>query len=208
MGGGCDLRAYESPVCNGAAHAGNEGHASTVPEPDHLARDGLGRHEDTRDVDLKHLVAVLGSVLDRRGLLLDARRGDQAVQPVPLRGDALDYLIKVVDVPHVDLVVAQRDSQVVPGPLSHDGEGRVRRGLGEPVNGMDCDSLCQCPPRVGQGTRQASCLPVAPASSNASACTSPRPLAAPVTITTFPLRENSGSVGIAKVSLLCKENPV
>lgn len=91
----------------GAAHGRDHGNAATAAMSDHLLGDGLRGHEDTRDVDLKHGVRVLGRVLQRRRLLLDTSRGNQAVQLALLLRNAPDDLVQALDISDVDLSVVE-----------------------------------------------------------------------------------------------------
>lgn len=73
----------------------------------HLLRHRLGRHEHARDIDLEYGIGVLGGKFQRRGFLLDARGGNQAVEAAVLRGDIRDDLVQVVDGADVDAAVAE-----------------------------------------------------------------------------------------------------
>lgn len=95
------------PIRNNRAHTRNHDYRPPVPESEHLLRHRLSRHEHARDVDFKHHVRVLGRVLQRRGFLLDPRRGDQAVQSPVLVAYASDDSVQVVHISHVDLLVIQ-----------------------------------------------------------------------------------------------------
>ena len=110
------------PVRNRPAHAGDHGNAASIPEPDDLLRDRLRRHEHPRHVDREHGVGVLGRVVERGRLLLDARRGQQPVQAALRVADRLDGLLQVRDVAHVDAPVVERRAEFFGGALLDAGE--------------------------------------------------------------------------------------
>ena len=64
------------PIGNCTAHTGNHGNAAPVSKANHLLGHGLCGHEHTSHIDFEHGVAVLGRILQGRGLLLDARRSN------------------------------------------------------------------------------------------------------------------------------------
>jgi hypothetical protein len=101
------------PIGNGAAHTGDHGDAATVSEANHLLGNGLGGHEHAGDVDLEHGVAVLGRVLQSRGLLLDTGGGDKTVHAALGVGDVLDDAVQELSVANIDAAVVQLGAQLL-----------------------------------------------------------------------------------------------
>lgn len=93
------------PVGDRAGHAGNECHASTIAELDHLLRNCLGSHEDTSNVHLKHSIGILGLVLERWCFLLNPGSCHQTVHPSFDARNVFDDLVKPIDVSYIDLSV-------------------------------------------------------------------------------------------------------
>ena len=109
------------PIGNGATHTGDHGDATAVAKANHLLGHGLRGHEHARDVDLEHGVAVLGRVLERRGLLLDPGGGHQAIHAALGVGNALDAAVQQLGVTHIDAAVLQLRAQLL-GTLLDFGE--------------------------------------------------------------------------------------
>ena len=75
---------------------------------------------------LEHGVGILGRVLQRRRLLLDARRRNEPVELPLAVADALDDPVETLHVPDVDLPVMQRRPQFLGRPPLHPVEVRTR----------------------------------------------------------------------------------
>jgi hypothetical protein len=134
-GGRVNLRADEAAVGDGAAHAGDEDHAAGALEADHLAGNCLGGHEDAGDVDAEHAVAVLGGVVQGRGLLLDAGGGEEAVDAAVLVGDTLDEGVEVGLLADIGAVVG--DGGVELGLCAGGDTGKVLTGLLQAVDDVN-----------------------------------------------------------------------
>jgi hypothetical protein len=130
-------RAY--PIRNRPAHTRNHDYTSAISKFDHLFRTRLGRHEDTRDIDLEHAIRIFRSVVQRRGLLLDTRCSDEAIEASFRVRDVLDDLVECGDVADVDLTVVEGGVEVFLGALGDLVE--VGGGLGESVECVDWERL-------------------------------------------------------------------
>lgn len=117
------------PVGNRAAHRRDHGNGATTAMLDHLLRYGLSCHEDSGDlfgaistdmiqnlswkrsyIHLEHRVRVLGRILQRRCLLLNTSRRNQAIK-LPLRlANTSNDLIQLWNITHINLSVVQRSS--------------------------------------------------------------------------------------------------
>lgn len=190
-------------ICNGCTHGRNKGHGSAITVLDHLLSHRLRSHEDAGDVDFEHGVGVLCGVLERTGFLLNASGGHQPIHPALLVRDALDKLVEARHIADVDLAVVQRRAQLV-GRAALDAV-EVFGWLGQSVQtvywiGVNRFHVSPRRPeptlcvysRAFASNDGREDLPVAPASQSPSACTRPRPRAAPVTRTTLSLSANSG----------------
>lgn len=75
------------------------------PKANHLPRHRLRSHKHPRHIHLQQPVRIVRRVLQRRRLLLHARRGDEPVQP-PVRGrNRLDDLVEQACVADVNATV-------------------------------------------------------------------------------------------------------
>lgn len=124
------------PIRDTPAHARNKHNTSPRSEPNHLLRRRLCRHEHARDVHLEHTVRILGCILQRWRLLLDACRCDQPVEPPVLGGNVRHYLGQGGGISHVDLAVVEGGAQLVLRLCLELGE--FFRGLGQAVQCIDC----------------------------------------------------------------------
>lgn len=88
-----------------AAHAGDEHHRARAFVLPHPARDRRGGHEYARVVDFDHAVHVGDGVFGGRTYLLDAGRGDQAVEALVLGGDFERQGVDLVGVAYVAFCV-------------------------------------------------------------------------------------------------------
>lgn len=101
------------PIGDSATHTGDHGDATAVPKANHLLGHGLSGHKHTRDINFEHCVAVLGRILERRGLLLDTSGSNQAVHAALCVGDSLDDAVQQLCVTHIDATVLQLGSQIL-----------------------------------------------------------------------------------------------
>lgn len=122
----------------GAAHAGNESHAPTVLESDHLLRDCLRGHKHARHINLENAIRVFGKIIESRDLLLDTSRSDQTVHTTLLIANVGNNLLQRVDVPDIDLPIVQTSAQFILSTLLYRPE-RFRR-LGQTVQGVHCST--------------------------------------------------------------------
>lgn len=109
------------PIGDSTTHTSDHSNAPPIAKANHLLSHRLRRHEHARDINLEHGVAVLGRVLQCRGLLLDAGRGDQAVHAALGVGDVLDDAVEQFCVTHVDTTVMQFSAEIL-GALLDLGE--------------------------------------------------------------------------------------
>jgi hypothetical protein len=130
-------RAY--PIRNRPAHTRNHDYTSAISKFDHLFRTRLGRHEDTRDIDLEHAIRVFRRVVQCWRFLLNPRCGDEAIEASLRVCNVLDDLVECGDVADVDLAVVERGLEVFLGALGDLVE--VGRGLGESVECVYCRRL-------------------------------------------------------------------
>lgn len=119
------------PIRNMPTHRRNERHTPSIPMPNHLLRNRLRRHHDPRDIDRKHPIRVLSRILQRRRLLLDPRRSNQAIHPTLRIRDCAHDLVQRRHIPHVNLPIMQRGPQLLSRPLLDAEE--VRAGLRQAV---------------------------------------------------------------------------
>lgn len=89
------------------AHARNEQYRPLPLVIEHLARCGGGRVEDAVVVDLHDFVQGRLRVFEGALQVVDACGGDQAVQPLILRGDFREDVVDLWCVAHVDASVFQ-----------------------------------------------------------------------------------------------------
>lgn len=173
------------PIGDSATHTSDHSNATPIAKTNHLLSHRLRSHEHASNINLEHGVAVLGRVLQRRRLLLDTGRSDEAVHAALGVGDVLDDAVEQFCVTHVDAAVVQFCAEIL-GALLDLGEfgglvlldGMFERGVG---------GWC----RTGS-SRRSRAYTFAPASSRASVWVRPRPRPAPETQTTLPARLNSG----------------
>lgn len=118
---GCVHRATYS-VRDRAAHARNHDNTTALTKPNHLFRSGLCRHESARNVDFKHGVRVFGRIVQRWRLLLDAGRGDKAIEAAMRGGDLLDDAVQMLDLTNVDAAVVQLRVELRDGAFLDAGE--------------------------------------------------------------------------------------
>ena len=126
-------RAYS--IGNGAAHAANQTHTSATSVLYHLARRGLRGHKDTGHVDLQNVVDLFGWIFNGRDFLLNASCGYETVKTTMLVPYGLDSCIQTWDVTDVSLMVVERCTEVVGGPLGNFMENRRR--LRKAVEGVN-----------------------------------------------------------------------
>lgn len=112
-------RADKAPVGDGPAHAGDQNQAALLLALDELPCYGLRSHKGAGDIDPQHLVRVFCRVLECWRFLLDASRGNEAVNPPGSLCDATDNLVERLLVPNVDTVVCQAGPQLGFSPGCH-----------------------------------------------------------------------------------------
>lgn len=197
------------PIRDTPTHTRNHHNTPPISKPYHLLRHRLRTHEHTRDIHLKHAIRILGSVVQRRGFLLDSSCGDQAIEASLGVGNLLHNRVEGGHVAHVDLAVCEGGVELGFGAR---GDGvEVRTGFGEAIEGVDyyiietVSQICSCGIRNDGVCRLASgfgYVPFAPASRRASACVRPRPRAAPETSTTLFARLNSNRPVVAILEIM------
>lgn len=191
-----DSRRIHAAVGYRARHGRNHADAARRLEPHHLTSRRLRRHEASRHVNREHALRLLDRVVERGRLKVDASGRNQPVQLALGVGNGRESLVERGHVAHVDLVVLERGAELVGGSLGYAREvaGGVLEGRGEAIDAVDCKSIelgfADWRKYENQGCQN---VPVAPASSRASACTRPRPRAPPDTTTTLSCMLKSGS---------------
>jgi len=128
--------ANQPAIGNGPAHARNQHNTPRRLELYHRLGRRLRRHEYPGDVDREHAVGVLGRVFQGRGFLLDARRGDESVEPAVLLGDFVDDGRQARYVADVNLAVFEGGVEL--GLCAGGDDVEVWGRLGEDVEGVDC----------------------------------------------------------------------
>lgn len=101
------------PIGDRATHTGDHGDATSISKTNHLLGHSLGSHEHARDVDFEHGVAVLGRVLQSRGLLLDTGSRDQAIHATFGVGDVVDDAVEQLGVTDVNAAVVQFCAEIL-----------------------------------------------------------------------------------------------
>lgn len=134
--GGIVCRADKPFVGNGTGHAGNHGHRPAIAKAKHLLGNGLRRHEDAGDVDFKHGVGVHSGIVKSRSFLLHTGATKEAVKTALGIADTSNDLIEPGNIAEVDWGVVQLSTKLNPGALLY--AGKLGRGFGQTVKGVDC----------------------------------------------------------------------
>lgn len=188
-----------------AAHARNHNNTTPITKPNHLLCSRLRRHKSACNINLKHGVRVLCCIFQCRRLLLDASGGDKAIQTTVLGGNLLDNGIEMLNLADVNATVVQFRAELRGGALLDASkvfagfgwgeglDGRTGYGIRRRIFSQSLSNAYTAPDvsrHVSWGCWEGEKLPVAPASSRASACVSPSPRPAPDTRMTLLAKLN------------------